>query len=250
MAKILSSCVADDLTYLAEQHNFLPSTHFGGRPGRSTTDLLHLLTKFITDSWASKNKFISLLFLDVKAAFPSVVVSRLLHNLHKLGIPQEYMGWYKNRLNSRKTSLVFDDYRSEPFNVTGGIDQGCPLSPLGFICYNPDVLRIANPHPRKGELSLGFLDDVALAANGKSYEEANGKLTQMMEKDGGALEWSRLHHAEFELDKTALICLSKQRIPSTDNQHKTVPAPRPPIVIQGHTIQPSKSHKFLGVIFD
>lgn len=44
MAKILSSCVADNLTYIAEQHNLLPSTHFGGRPGRSTVDSLHLLT--------------------------------------------------------------------------------------------------------------------------------------------------------------------------------------------------------------
>ncbi|KAG2336382.1 hypothetical protein BDR05DRAFT_834535, partial [Suillus weaverae] len=29
MAKILSSCIADDLTYIAEQHNLLPPTHFG-----------------------------------------------------------------------------------------------------------------------------------------------------------------------------------------------------------------------------
>ncbi|KAG1798860.1 uncharacterized protein HD556DRAFT_1232117, partial [Suillus plorans] len=64
--------------------------------------------------------------------------------------------WYKNRLNNQKTSLIFDNYRSEVFNVTGGIDQGCPLSLLGFIFYNSDVLGIANPHPRKGELSLGF----------------------------------------------------------------------------------------------
>ncbi|KAG2360085.1 hypothetical protein BDR07DRAFT_1290669, partial [Suillus spraguei] len=28
MAKILSSCVADDLTYIAEEHHLLPPTHF------------------------------------------------------------------------------------------------------------------------------------------------------------------------------------------------------------------------------
>jgi hypothetical protein len=33
MAKILSSCIADDITYLAEQFNLLPANHFGGRPG-------------------------------------------------------------------------------------------------------------------------------------------------------------------------------------------------------------------------
>ncbi|KAG2054172.1 hypothetical protein BDR06DRAFT_884733, partial [Suillus hirtellus] len=71
-----------------------------------------------------------------------------------------------------------------------------------------------------------------------------------MEKEGGTIEWSRTHHAEFKLNKTALICLSKQRIPSADNPRKTIPSPCPSIIIQGHTIPPSKSHKFLGVIFD
>jgi hypothetical protein len=106
MAKILSSCVADNLTYIAEEHNLLPPMHFGGRPGRSTIDSLHLLTKFITDSWASKNDRISLLFLDVKAAFPSVVAKRLLHNLRNVGIPEEYISWYGRRLENHTTHLL------------------------------------------------------------------------------------------------------------------------------------------------
>ncbi|KAG2740533.1 hypothetical protein P692DRAFT_20663606, partial [Suillus brevipes Sb2] len=98
--------------------------------------------------------------------------------------------------------------------------------------------------------SLGFIDDVALIAKGKSYEEANTKLTRMMEKRGGALQWSEEHHAEFELDKTALVCLSRKRVQSVTDPHKTIPAPKPAIVIRNHTIQPSSSHKFLGVIID
>jgi hypothetical protein len=250
MAKILSSCVADELTYIAEQFNLLAPTHFGGRPGRTTTDSIHLLTKFITDAWASKEGFVSLLFLDVKAAFPSVVVNKLLHNLRAAGIPQEYVNWYKRRLDNRSTSLAFDDYQSHPFNVTNGTDQGCPLSPIAFIFYNSKLLNVAHPSPRKGELSLGFIDDVALAAKGSSYEAANEKLKQMMERPGGALDWSKEHNAEFELDKTALLCLSRTRIPDPINPRKTIPAPRPPIIIQEHVIQPSASAKFLGVIID
>lgn len=33
MAKILSACVADYITFIAEKHNLLLLTHFGGRPG-------------------------------------------------------------------------------------------------------------------------------------------------------------------------------------------------------------------------
>jgi len=250
MAKILSSCVADDLTYIAEEHNLLPQTHFGGRPGRSTIDSLHLLTKFITNSWASKHDHVSLLFLNVKAAFPSVVAKRLLHNLRNAGIPEEYVSWYGRRLENHTTHLFFDDHKSSLFNIQDGLDQGCPLSPFGFIVYNSGVLNVADPNPRRGELSLGFIDDVALVARGESYEESNAKLKNMMEKSGGALEWSEEQNAEFELEKTALICLSRKRIPNPESPRKTIPSLRKPITIRNHTIQPSKSHKFLGIIID
>ncbi|KAG2072430.1 hypothetical protein BDR04DRAFT_1117022 [Suillus decipiens] len=76
------------------------------------------------------------------------------------------------------------------------------------------------------------------------------KLKNMMEKDGGTLSWSEEYHVEFELEKTALICLSRKCIPSTKSPNKTIPAPQQPITICNHTIQPSRSHKFLGIIID
>lgn len=72
----------------------------------------------------------------------------------------------------------------------------------------------------------------------------------MMEKQGGALQWSEEQNAEFELEKTALICLSRKRVPSEEDPRKTIPTPRIPITIRNHVIQPSKSHKFLSVIID
>lgn len=250
MAKVLSSCVADDLVYIAEQHNLLPPTHFSGRPGRSTVDSIHLLTKFTADAWASKDNHVSMLFLDVKAAFPSVVITRLLHNMRMKGFPEEYILWYQRQLSSRSTTLVFDDYESATFNVENGVDQGCPLSVIAFLIYNADVLEVADPKPTCGELSLGFIDNIALIAKGKTFKEANEKLKHMMEKPGGALDWSRDHNAEFELDKTALICVSRRRTPDPSNHTKTIPIMCPAITISQHTIQPSQSHKFLGVIVD
>ena len=50
-AKLLSALIADRVSYILETHNLLPSTHFGGRPGRSTTDSLHLLETTIRHAW-------------------------------------------------------------------------------------------------------------------------------------------------------------------------------------------------------
>jgi len=142
MSKILSACVAEDLVWIVNKHNLLPSTHFGGLPGRSTTDSLHLLTKFVHDAWAHPtDHYVSLLFLDVKAAFPSVVPKRLFHNMRKRGIPKQYTDWYRLRLTGRQTVLCFDDYVSPLFNIDSGVDQGCPLSMVGFLCWNKQVVR-------------------------------------------------------------------------------------------------------------
>jgi len=46
-AKLLSAIVADRTSFILKTHNLLPSTHFGGRPGRSTKDSLHLLENTI-----------------------------------------------------------------------------------------------------------------------------------------------------------------------------------------------------------
>ncbi|KAJ1299696.1 hypothetical protein OPQ81_005386 [Rhizoctonia solani] len=69
ISKVLSACVATCLNSLAKEHGWLLDHHFGGRPGCTTMDALHLLTKTFKDAWAMK-KVASALFLDVKGAFP------------------------------------------------------------------------------------------------------------------------------------------------------------------------------------
>ena len=117
MAKVLSACVAENLVYMAETHNLLPENHFGCRPGRTTTDSLHYVTKYVKDAWR-KSEVVSALFLDVKSAFPSVVLGRLLHDMRRRGVPVEYTEWIRRKVEGRTTTLTFDGYTSEPINLT------------------------------------------------------------------------------------------------------------------------------------
>ena len=80
VAKVLSACIKTKLTYLAEKHNILPKYQFGRWPGRSTTDSLHKLTAFIKDAWRHKKEVVAL-FLDMKGAFPNMVLEVLAHNM-------------------------------------------------------------------------------------------------------------------------------------------------------------------------
>ena len=68
--------------------------HFGGRPGRATTDSIHLMLKTVKDAWR-KGEVVSLLCLDVKVAFPSAAVDILLQEMRACGIPAGHVEWFK-----------------------------------------------------------------------------------------------------------------------------------------------------------
>lgn len=82
MAKVLTLIVSKNLISVMEQHQPFPDMHFGGRPCRSTMDTVHLLVHQVKEAWR-KRKVVSILFLDIKGAFPNVVMDHLLHNMKK-----------------------------------------------------------------------------------------------------------------------------------------------------------------------
>ena len=82
MVKLLLAIVAKDMSFLAEKHSLLLKNHFCGRPGRTTTDSLHLLVDTIQAVWRRK-QVVSVLFLNMEGAFSNAVTARLSHNLQK-----------------------------------------------------------------------------------------------------------------------------------------------------------------------
>lgn len=80
MWKVITAIIANHITFYMEKHQLLPATHFGGCPGCTTTDAIHLLMNEVKAAWRKQN-MVSVLFLDIKGAFPNVNLSRLVHNL-------------------------------------------------------------------------------------------------------------------------------------------------------------------------
>ena len=179
---------------MAERKGIFLSHHFWGRPGRNTTDALHLLLKVVMDAWR-RGRVASILSLDVKGAFPSTDVDRLQHNMRMRGIPEEIVGYMGRRLACRKTQLLFDDFVSEEFAVDAGLDQGDPFSPTAYLLYNSDNLAIEDP--KNGEHVFVFIDDTTLVAVGDSFEETHAKVGHLMEKENGIFAWATEHNCAF-----------------------------------------------------
>lgn len=245
MAKVLTAIIAEDISYLVEKESLLPENHYGGRPGRMTTDAVHALTNKIKAAWG-RGKVVSVLYLDVEGAFPNAVTDRLIHNLRKRRIPQVYVRFVEQLLKGRRTRMKFDDFISELIHIFNGIGQGDPLSMILYILYNADLLEIAI----LPEDTLGFVDDALAMAEGDTFEDNVSTLTDFMNREGGGFDWSDSHNSTFAIDKLAVTHFTQKRVPDPQRRGKTVPLPAPDLILRGKVVRVEPSYKYLGIHVD
>ena len=201
LGKLMTAVVAEQLTFYMERHALLPPNHFGGLPGRTTTDALHTLTYRIKDAWR-KRQVVLVLFLDIEGAFPNAVNKRLEHNLKMRKVPSKVVKFIHNLLKEQYTTLKFNDYVSDRIALDNGIEQGDPLSMILYQYYNADLLDIPTG---ANETASAYVDDAILVATAKDFKKTHDILADMMTRAGGAVEWSNKHNSKFEFSKLALI---------------------------------------------
>jgi len=175
MWKVITAIVADQITFLSENHQLLLKHHFGGHPGCTTTDAMHLLTLRIKAAWHS-GKVAAVLFLDIKGTFPNTVPERLVHNLRKWRLPTKYINFVNNMLHDRVTTLKFDGFASDAIQIDNGISQGDLLLMVLYEFYNADLLDIPNSRDKD---AMAFVDDSFMLAVADSFEEASVAMTQL-----------------------------------------------------------------------
>jgi hypothetical protein len=204
------------LVYLAERHSLLPHTYFSFRPGRSTTDTLLAVEKFIRDAWED-GEVASGLFLDVKGAFPSVHIPQLAIDLCRKGIPDIIIRWIQKKLDGRRTMLVFDGHRLSPLAIHARLDQGCPLSGILYNFYNAHIGEMAGDDKKK-ILIPGFADNLAVLVRGSSFYSMRDVMERMFRQEQGISHWQATQNCWFAVDKFALIDFSKKRHTDLDGQ--------------------------------
>ena len=88
-----------------------------------------------------KEKFGGAVIFDLKAAFPSISQEYLIKCLTHLGLPSTAINAIKALYSQVRCALQFKGTTYEQFDVTAGIRQGCPLSPLLFAATVDILLR-------------------------------------------------------------------------------------------------------------
>lgn len=237
LGKVLAACVAENLTFIAEKHNLLPPNTFGGRPGRTAPDLLHLVVQKVKDAWRAR-KVVTIFFMDIAGAFPNAVRHQLLHDMRNRRVPEQYVSFIDRMLMGRSTRLFFDDHQSESMPITNGIGQGDPLSMVLYLFYSADLMQVSEG--RKNECTPGFVDDASTTTIGDTFIETHAIVADIHDRDKGLEWWCRTHNSSLEILKCAHMDLAPRSSP-----HRPLP-----LTVGGATLQPVVQHRMLGIIID
>jgi hypothetical protein len=246
-ARLLNKCKTEELVANCERLEILPKNHFGGRPGRSTTDSVHLLIQIVKAAWR-KGLVASILFLGVKGAFPSVDIERLIHNLRAKGVPKEHTEWMTRRLQGRHTRLTFDDFRSRMLEIDGGLNQGDPLSVISYLLYNVSFLECL--HQERREQGALFVDDAYILTTGVDFKETHRKIKQIMERTGRVFNWARTHNCKFGVAKFQLLDLTRKLMPHPTTPRRKALMERLDLQLGNRIIKSAPCIIFLGVQID
>ncbi|KXG45142.1 reverse transcriptase [Penicillium griseofulvum] len=235
LGKLLESVIVRRLSYLAEKHDLLPNSQFGGRPGRTTEQALLVLSNAIDQAWY-KHKVVTLIAFDLKGAFNGVNWVSLDAALQARGIPIAARKWIASCMSDRHDNIGLDDFRTETKPLANaGLAQGSPLSPILFAFFNADL--VDQPVNSHGGASA-FIDDYFRWRVGHSAEE---NLAKIQSGDIPRIEeWARRTGSCFAAEKTELIHLTRKRGEHLGGQ----------ITFNGAEVKPSPTANLLGVVLD
>ncbi len=135
--KIIARIVSARLQEWSEQ--IIDESQCGGRRGRGTDDALSI-SRGIVEATRHLEGQVSLTFLDVKKAYPSISRAALWQLLARLGLPLEFIKVCRALHNGTEYHVRMAGSLSEAYSTQRGLKEGCPSSTSLFLVYHWAVM--------------------------------------------------------------------------------------------------------------
>ena len=103
-----------------------------GVPGRFIGDSVAFL-RDVVDYATSTNTPVAILSLDQEKAFDRVDWSFLHATLARMGFGPSFISWVNLFYASPQSAVKFNGHMTPFFDLSRGVRQGCPLSPLLYV---------------------------------------------------------------------------------------------------------------------
>jgi predicted Zn-ribbon and HTH transcriptional regulator len=182
---------------------------------------------------AFDKRIIGAVFLDIKAAYDTVLVNIFIERLAEMNIPKLMIKFNYNVTSERHLSIKFDT-TDVIRRVTRGFPQGSMLNPLlyymSMVCLDKSVKGICKV--------LQFSNDVAMYTKDTSPDEALAKLENSARELSRYLSESRLQSAPEKCE----LCTFKKKRSRIEKEWA--------INVNGKMITSEKIIKFIGLYFE
>ena len=187
-AEGLERLVAPRISYWALKLKILARDQCSAVKQRSAVDLTSALACDIRHAW-ERNKVAGMITVDVKGAFDGVFPNCLIFRLRSQGWPPCLIQWIKSFISERQVRIRLDHITIEPFSIVCGLPQGSPVSPILFLLYIEPLLGLSRGR-------LGYADDAAFFATGRTIKECQVKLQKQLDL---SIEWAADNGVFFDM---------------------------------------------------
>ena len=200
VGKVFEKLLAADIEKHLADNNLLSPQQFGFRPGRSTSDLLLLLSQEWQDS-LDEGRDTLVVALDIAGAFDRVWHSGLLAKLRAKGVAGSLLTLLGDYLHGRSLRVVINGRTSTPAPIGASVPQGSILGPILWNIYIDDLLR-------QLPAVKAYADDCTVAV---SYcrQDSRRAVATVNRQLKTAEEWGALWQVNFAPEKTHAMVVSR-----------------------------------------
>ena len=234
LLKCLCLMLNNRLKKFCAKNNLIAKEQIGFREKSRTTDHIFTLKTIVTHHLNSKkgNKVFAC-FIDLKKAYDSIHHEALFYKMKKIDINGPYLDLIKDLYAKTKCAIKVNGKRTDFFNYTKGVRQGCPLSPLLFNLFINGIVKCVNkynPTPLKLDQNsscLLYADDLVIFSSTREG---------LQKSIDAASNFFAKWNLSINYGKTKCMSFNKR-----GDKEKHI------FTIQGNPLENVKSYKYLGI---
>ena len=232
IAMLIEKCAQKQLMEYLLDHRFINIDQFAYLSKHSTQTCLHRLIDDVLEN-INEKEITALCFLDIKKCFDTIDHSILLTKLHKYGIRDNELNWFKSYLHERKQVVICKSKASTERELKIGVPQGTVLGPLLFLLFVNDLSNVIT----NASINI-YADDVVVYSSHSSRDILQEQMQSVM---NNVNNWYRQNRLNLSLDKcNTMVISNNSRTPIRDFH----------LYLGNTLLKQIPSTKYLGLIID